>query len=674
MKTIALVGNQNCGKTTLFNALTHSHQHVGNFPGVTVDKKIGIIKGQNSMQIIDLPGIYSLTPYSMEEKVTIDYLIHDKPDVILNIVDASHLERNLFLTLQLCELEIPIIIALNMIDIVRNHGGDIDVDELENVLKIPVVTISAHQKKGIDSLVHQLSLCNQKKHHETFYREFYHIQEEFNEIKTIIEHSSQQTSYPSLYVTVQIIENNLPLIHQFHFTSMQMTVIDELVKRIELKSGIKRDVIFIEIHYQLIEKICQKVFLKPMNLTEFQRCEKIDRWLTHPYFGIIIFIFIMFLIFYLTFHLIGKPLQLLFHDTVDFFTHILISCLESCDVSYWLISLIKDGICLGVGSTLSFLPLIMTLFFLLSFLEDTGYMARVAFMMDRLFRKIGLSGQSFVPLLIGFGCSVPAMMASRTLIHQKDKIITLILIPYISCSAKLPIYSLIIATFFHEKVLIAFCFIYLIGIFIVIFIAYMFKIVFSKDEAAPFLLELPLYKIPSLENIFYDVFVKIVDFLKKTFTVILFASILIWFLQNYNIQWQMVKESSQSLLSVVAKKISWIFIPLGFDDWQLITSLLTGICAKESIVTSLSLLFHTTDYNLLSHFLQSILTTPQALSFLTFCALYTPCMATLATCKKELHSLKKALSIAICQTLIAYVIAFLVYRISSFFIALCIIF
>lgn len=667
MKTIALVGNQNSGKTTLFNALTGSHQHVGNFPGVTIDKKVGYIKKNHFLQIIDLPGIYSLTPYSLEEKITVDYLIHEKPNMILNIVDASHLERNLYLTLQLKELNIPIIIALNMIDIVKSQGHHIDIELLEKYLNIPVVAISANKKRGLNCLIERLKVAEHKSTDAFPNHDIYDIKNEIYQIDKIIDDKIKILSYPVIYTVIQVIENNDLLIHQLGITQEQIKQIELVINNIEMKTGMSREIIFIEKRYQKIAMICQNVFFKAKDDNEITQSEKIDHFLLHPYLGIPIFIMIMLLIFYLTFDAIGTSLQYFLHEVIKHFSQYMIDILEKSDVSYWLISLIKDGIFLGIGSVLSFLPLIIILFFFLSILEDTGYMARVAFMMDHLLRKIGLSGQSFVPMLLGFGCSVPAIMASRTLSHQKDKMITMILIPFLSCSAKLPVYSIVITAFFPEKAYFAFLFIYLIGIFTVIFVSLLFKIFIFKDSPTTYLLELPTYKLPSLDNILHDIYSKAKDFVKKAFTVILLASLVIWILQNFNCKLEMVKESSQSLLSILGKKMAYFFQPLGFANWQLITALLTGIVAKESIVSTLTLLFHTTNLQLLSRFLNSILSPASALSFITFCALYTPCIASLTTCYRELHSLKKVFIIAFFQTTVAYFMSFFVYHLCLLF-------
>lgn len=667
MKTIALVGNQNSGKTTLFNALTGSHQHVGNFPGVTVDKKVGYIKKNHFLQIIDLPGIYSLTPYSLEEKITVDFLIREKPDMILNIVDASHLERNLYLTLQLKELDIPIVIALNMIDIVSRQGYDIDIESLEKYLNIPVVAISANKKRGLNRLIEQLEIIEQKSNDIYFDYDIYNIKNEMYQIENMIDNKIKMLSYPVLYTVIQVIENNDSLIHQLGISQQQIKQIEFIIHNMEMKTGTSRELIFIEKRYHKIEVICQNVFFKTKDNKKWDYSEKIDSILIHPYLGIPLFIIIMLLIFYLTFDVIGTSLQFFLHEVILYFSQYIINILENSHVSYWLISLIKDGIFLGIGSVLSFLPLIIILFFFLSILEDTGYMARVAFIMDHLLRKIGLSGQSFVPMLLGFGCSVPAIMACRTLSHQKDKIMTMILIPFLSCSARLPVYSIVITAFFPEKAYFAFLFIYLIGIFTVLFISLLFKMFIFKENPAAYLLELPTYKLPSLDNILHDVYLKAKDFVKKAFTVILLASLLIWLLQNFNGQLEMVKESSQSLLSISGKKMAWLFQPLGFANWQLVAALLTGIVAKESIVSTLTVLFHTTNSQLLSRFFNSILSPASALSFLTFCALYTPCIASLTTCYRELHSLKKVLIIVFFQTLVAYFMSFVVYHICLFF-------
>lgn len=666
--TIALIGNQNSGKTTLFNALTGSNQHVGNFPGVTVEQKRGKIKKHTSFEVVDLPGIYSLSPYTMEEIVSIDFLLDDRPDIILNIVDATNIERNLYLTMQLIELQIPMVIALNMMDEVISSGNCIDIEGLENQLGTKVIPISAYKEEGIEDLIE--SIIELSKNPLTKKIDLCHgeIHKAIHSISHLIEDNAKAIHYPIKYCATKVIENDEKTINKLKLDDNQLHIIHHIIEDMEHKEGTDKDVALVEMRYDEIERICYQTVFKEQETTEQIRSEKIDKILTHKYLGIPIFIGIMLLIFFLTFNVLGEPLQNLLEQFVDFVTTSVIQLLESQHVASWLISLLQDGVFAGVGSVLSFLPVIVILFFFLSILEDSGYMARVAFVMDKMLRKIGLSGKSFVPMLIGFGCSVPAIMATRTLSSQRDRKMTIILTPFMSCSAKLPIYGMIISAFFSSKAALAMITIYLIGIFVAIVSALILKATIFPGDPIPFVMELPAYRIPTLKSVVIHMWEKAKDFIKKAFTIIFLASMAIWFLQSFNFRFEMVSDSSQSILAFLGAKISWIFRPLGFDDWRLSTSLITGITAKESVVSTLSVLTNTSSPTALYHALHELLNPASAFSFLTFTVLYMPCVAAFAASKRELQSLKEAVLIAIFQTGMAYIFAFIVYHICLLFI------
>ncbi|MGN1181874.1 MAG: ferrous iron transport protein B, partial [Faecalibacillus sp.] len=526
--TIALIGNQNSGKTTLFNDLTGSNQHVGNFPGVTVEQKKGTIKKHSTFEVVDLPGIYSLSPYTMEEIVSIDFLLDEKPDIVLNIVDATNIERNLYLTLQLIELQIPMVIALNMMDEVINSGNCIDIEGLEEQLGTKVIPISAYKKEGIEELVEYIVKLSKNPLTKKIDLCHGEVHKAIHSISHLIEDNAKSIQYPSKYCATKIIEEDEKTIKRLQLDKHQLHIIHHIIEDMEEKAGTDKDVALVEMRYREIERICQQTVFKEQETTEQIRSEKIDKILTHKYLGIPIFICIMLLIFYLTFNVIGAPLQSLLESFVDFTTNSFIHMLASQHVASWLISLLQDGVFAGVGSVLSFLPLIVILFFFLSILEDSGYMARVAFVMDKLLRKIGLSGKSFVPMLIGFGCSVPAIMSTRTLSSQRDRKMTIILTPFMSCSAKLPIYGMIISAFFAKKAAFAMITVYLIGIFVAIISALILKVTVFPGDPIPFVMELPAYRIPTLKSVFIHMWEKAKDFLKKAFTIIFLASMLIW--------------------------------------------------------------------------------------------------------------------------------------------------
>ena len=663
-KTIALIGNQNCGKTTLFNALTGSNQHVGNFPGVTVEQKSGTIKKHPSIKLVDLPGIYSLTPYTMEEIVSTDFLIKEKPSMIINIIDATSIERNLYLTMQLLELNIPMILALNMMDEVISSGNSIDVEGLQQALGIRVIPLSASKNEGIEELIEAIETTlkeNNCSHLDLCSGE---IHKAIHSITHLIEDNAVKAKLPKRFAVTKIIEGDKDIIRQLHLDVQQLHIIKHIIEDMEEKEGLDKDAALVDVRYQVIENITRQTVFKEQETAGQVRSEKIDSILTHKYFGIPIFIVVMLMIFFLTFNVIGAPLQSLMEIAVDFIGSTIITFLTNHQVAPWLISLLRDGVIAGVGSVLSFLPLIVVLFFFLSMLEDSGYMARVAFVMDKLLRKIGLSGKSFVPMLIGFGCSVPAIMASRTLSSQRDRKMTIIVTPFMSCSAKLPIYGMIIAAFFSTKAPLVMITIYCIGILVAIFSALLLKATIFPGDPIPFVMELPSYRIPTAKNVIMHMWEKAKDFLKKAFTIIFIASLLIWFLQSFNFRFEMVTDSSKSILAYIGNKLSFIFAPLGFSDWRLSTSLITGITAKESVVSTLSVLTNSSSPDALYHALNTLLKPASAFAFLTFTVLYMPCVAAFAATKRELGSWLQAILTAGYQTGIAYVVAFIVYHLA----------
>lgn len=663
-RTIALIGNQNCGKTTLFNALTGSNQHVGNFPGVTVEQKSGTIKKHNDIKLVDLPGIYSLTPYTMEEIVSTDFLIKEKPSMIINIIDATSIERNLYLTMQLLELNIPMVLALNMMDEVINSGNCIDVEGLQDSLGIRVIPLSASKNEGIEELIEAIETILEEQNCSHLDLCSGQIHKAIHAINHLIEENAIKANLPKRFAVTKVIEGDPEIIKQLKLDSHQLHIIAHIITDMEEKEGLDKDAALVEMRYQVIEDITSRTVFKEQETTGQVRSEKIDTILTHKYLGIPIFIMVMLMIFFLTFNIIGAPLQSLMETGVDFVGATIITFLTNHQVAPWLISLLQDGVFAGVGSVLSFLPLIVVLFFFLSMLEDSGYMARVAFVMDKLLRKIGLSGKSFVPMLIGFGCSVPAIMASRTLSSQRDRKMTIIVTPFMSCSAKLPIYGMIIAAFFSDKAPLVMITIYCIGILVAIFSALLLKATFFPGDPIPFVMELPSYRIPTVKNVIMHMWEKAKDFLKKAFTIIFIASMIIWFLQSFNFRFEMVSDSSKSILAFIGNKLSFIFAPLGFSDWRLSTSLITGITAKESVVSTLSVLTNASNPEALYQALNSLLSPASAFAFLTFTVLYMPCVAAFAATKRELGSWWQAILAAGYQTGIAYIVAFLVYHLA----------
>lgn len=659
--TFALVGNQNCGKTTLFNQLTGSNQHVGNFPGVTVDRKDGVIKGYKNTLITDLPGIYSMSPYSSEEIVTRNFLLKEKPKAIINIVDATNIERNLYLTMQLLELNMPMVVALNMMDEMLGNGGTVLINELEAHLGVPVVPISAAKGEGIDELVSHVL-------HVAYYQEKPQFLQHFdnqaldrciNAIEHLIEDHAKKARIPLRFAASKLAENDSPLLEQLDLSQNEEEILEHIRKQLEEESSLDCSAAIASDRFHSIINICRQTVKKPHESKERLRSQKIDQFLTGKYTGIPAFIGIMGIVFFLTFNVIGSFLQGILENGVSIVTNYVDTLLTQAQINVALHSLIIDGIFNGVGTVLSFLPIIVTLFFFLSILEDSGYMARVAFIMDKLLRKIGLSGRSIVPMLIGFGCTVPGVMASRTLSSRRDRQMTIILTPFMSCSAKLPIYAFFTSVFFPGKGAFVMIFLYVFGILTGIIFALILKGSLFKGEPVPFVMELPNYRMPGAKNVCQLLWEKAKDFLQRAFTVIFVATIIIWFLQTFDLRFNIVAESKESILAILAGYITPIFNPLGFGDWRISTALISGFMAKESVVSTLSILYGSTQSLLMS------LTTPAALSLLIFCLLYTPCIAAIAAIKRELNG-KWALIVVFGQCLIAWLAAFVVYHLILF--------
>ena len=665
--TFALAGNQNCGKTTLFNQLTGANQHVGNFPGVTVDRKDGTIRNHPEATVTDLPGIYSLSPYSSEEIVTRDFLLKSHPDGIINIVDASNLERNLCLTMQLMELGIPMVLALNMMDEVRENGGSVRVNELEKILGIPVVPISAAKNEGVDELInHAIHVA---RYGEAPVRiDFCPDNEEKQEpvgavhrcihaAVHMLDPEAKALGIPVRFAATKTIENDYLLEKEMKLSKEKENAFLEIVRVMENESGLDRKAAVSNMRFSFIEKVCEQTVTKPSESKEHKRSVAIDKILTGKYTAIPCFIGIMGLIFVMTFNLVGAWLSDLMGMGVDAVTGLISKALAAADVNTVVQSLVVDGVCKGVGSVISFLPTIVTLFFFLSILEDTGYMARVAFVMDKPLRKIGLSGRSFVPMLIGFGCSVPAIMSTRTLSSERDRKMTILLTPFMSCSAKLPIYSLMVSTFFARKyqalVMVG---LYVFGIICGILYALILNKTKFKGEPVPFVMELPNYRLPSAKSVVQLLWEKAKGFLQKAFTIIFAATIVIWFLQTFDARFNVAKSAENSLLAAIGNLAAPLFAPLGFGDWRVATALITGFTAKESVVSTLNILLGGSTAGVSAMF------TPfSAVVFLVFTLLYTPCVAAIATVKREMGGAKAATLIAVSQCAIAWVVAFVVH-------------
>ena len=663
--TFALAGNQNCGKTTLFNQLTGSNQHVGNFPGVTVDRKSGVIRGHENTLVTDLPGIYSLSPYTSEEIVSRQFILDEKPTGIINIVDATNIERNLYLTMQLMELDVPMVLALNMMDEMRGNGGTVDINEMETFLGIPVVPISAAKNEGIEELAsHALHVakyqecrgrkdfCDESDHGGAVHRCLHGIMH-------LIEDHAIQAGIPVRFAATKLVEGDNGILEALKLSQNEQEMLEHIICQMEEERGLDRAAAIADMRFSFIQHLTEACVVKPHESKERERSRKIDQILTGKYTAIPSFIGIMALVFWLTFNVIGAWLQGLLEQFIGWLTELADAGMTAWNVNDALHSLIINGIFNGVGSVLSFLPIIVTLFFFLSLLEDTGYMARVAFVMDKLLRKIGLSGRSIVPMLVGFGCSVPGVMASRTLPSERDRKMTIMLIPFMSCTAKLPIYGFFTAAFFPEYSGLIMVALYFGGIAVGILVAMIAKNSIFKGDAVPFVMELPNYRMPGAKNVLQLLWDKAKDFLQRAFTVIFLATIIVWFLTTFSLHLNMVTESKDSILAGIAGVIAPVFAPLGFGDWRISTALITGFVAKESVVSTLSILFGTTTA------LTSLISTKAAAALLVFCLLYTPCIAAIASIRRELGQ-KWAIGVVILQCAIAWVCAFAMYHLLMF--------
>lgn len=663
----ALAGNQNCGKTTLFNQLTGSNQHVGNFPGVTVERKDGVIRDHREATVVDLPGIYSLSPYTNEEIVTRDFLLKDHPDGIINIVDATNIERNLYLTMQLIELNLPMVVALNMMDEVRANGGTIKIEKLQEELGVPVVPISASKNDGIDELIETAVAtagAKQLPKRQDFCSGAVH--RAIHSVAHLVEDHAERIGVPSRFAATKLVEGDDPMLNALGLSENEKDMVGHSVKEMEHELGTDREAALADMRYTFIGKLCADSVVKTGESKEHRRSVAIDMVLTHKYFAIPIFILIMMLVFYLTFGVIGSALSAVLSAGIDFVTGLADAGLTAYGINPVVHSLIIDGVFAGVGSVLSFLPIIVVLFFFLSILEDSGYMARVAFVMDKLLRKIGLSGRSFVPMLIGFGCSVPAIMATRTLSSERDRKMTIFLTPFMSCSAKLPIYAVFTAAFFPKHPALVMTSLYVIGMLIGIISGFILKNTVFHGNPVPFVMELPNYRLPSAKSVGLLMWDKAKDFLVRAFTVIFVATIIIWFLQTFDTRINVVSNSADSMLAGIGRLIAPLFEPLGFNDWRASTALITGFTAKEAVVSTLTVLTGTSVSNL-STALSSLFTPLTAWSFLIFTLLYTPCVAAISAVRHEMNSRRSAVAVVLYQTGIAWIAAYLVYHIGLFF-------
>ncbi len=664
--TFALAGNQNCGKTTLFNQLTGSAQHVGNFPGVTVDRKDGAIRGKANTLVTDLPGIYSMSPYSSEEIVTRNFVLDEHPRGIINIVDATNIERNLYLTMQLMELNIPMVLALNMMDEVRENGGSIVINRMEEMLGIPVVPISAAKNEGIDELVsHALHVAKyQEKPEKMDYCDANDdggaVHRCLHAIMHLIEDHAEEAEIPVRFAASKLAEGDALILESLKLDENEQETLEHIVRQMEKERGLDRAAAIAHMRFDFIEKICEETVVKPRESREHLRSVKIDRLLTGKYTAIPCFVAIMGLVFYLTFGVIGAFLSDILDKGITLLGAAVEQGLVAGHASEAIRSLVMDGVFNGVGSVLSFLPVIVTLFFFLSLLEDSGYMARVAFVMDKLLRKIGLSGRSIVPMLVGFGCTVPGVMASRTLPSERDRKMTILLTPFMSCSAKLPIYGFFTAAFFPDHAALVMILLYFGGIVMAILMALLMRHSVFKGEAVPFVMELPNYRMPGAKNVGHLLWDKAKDFLQRAFTVIFIATLVIWFLQTFDMRLHMVSDSKDSILALAAGVIAPVFAPMGFGDWRISTALISGFMAKESVVSTLSVLFGSTEA------LMTVITPLAAASLLVFCLLYTPCVAAVAAIKRELGG-KWAVAVVVLQCAIAWLAAWAVYLIGGLF-------
>ena len=663
----ALAGNQNCGKTTLFNQLTGSNQHVGNFPGVTVERKDGVIRGHKDVTVVDLPGIYSLSPYTSEEIVTRDFLLNHHPDGIINIVDATNIERNLYLSLQLIELNLPMVIALNMMDEVRANGSTIEIAQLQEEIGVPVVPISASKNEGIDELI-KVAVTTARNKQQPKRQDFCSgaVHRTIHSIAHLVEDHAERIGVPPRFAATKLVEGDEPMRNALALSDNEKDMVEHSVTEMEREMDTDREAALADMRYTFIDKLCSNTVVKNGESREHLRSVKIDSLLTHKYLAIPIFLLIMMLVFWLTFGVIGSTLSDLLSMGIDALTGVVDAALTAYGINSVVQSLVIDGVFAGVGSVLSFLPTIVVLFFFLSILEDSGYMARVAFVMDKALRKIGLSGRSFVPMLIGFGCSVPAIMATRTLSSERDRKMTILLTPFMSCSAKLPIYAVFSMTFFpgHEA-LVMIC-LYVFGIVVGILCGLVIKSTAYRGNPVPFVMELPNYRLPSAKSAGLLMWDKAKDFLERAFTIIFVATIVIWFLQTFDTRINVVQSSADSMLAAIGKMISPFFAPLGFNDWRASTALITGFTAKEAVVSTFAVLMGTSTSDL-PQALGGLFTPLAASSFLAFTLLYTPCVAAISAVKREMGSAKSAVLMVVMQTGIAWIAAFAVYRIGLLF-------
>ena len=660
--TFALVGNQNCGKTTLFNQLTGSNQHIGNFPGVTVDRKDGPIRGQKNTRVTDLPGIYSMSPYSSEEIVSRNFVLDEHPRAIINIVDATNIERNLYLTMQLLEMDIPVVLALNMMDEVTGNGGSIDVNHMEQMLGVPVVPISAAKNEGVDELVrHALHIA---KYQEKPGRQDFCDENDFggavhrciHAICHLIEDHAKNAQIPVRFAASKMIEGDDLIMERLRLDKNEKEAIEHLIIQMEKERGIDRSAAIADMRFNFIEKVCEQTVVKPRESKERVRSQKIDRILTGKYTAIPCFFGIMLLVFYLTFNVIGAGLQSLLEMGITQLTNLTEQAMISANVNSVLRGLVIDGIFAGVGSVLSFLPIIVTLFFFLSLMEDSGYIARVAFVMDKLLRRIGLSGRSIVPMLIGFGCTVPALMSTRTLPSERDRKMTILLTPFMSCSAKLPIYSFLVSAFFPGRGAWIMMGLYLLGIVVGILVALMYRKTLFKGDAVPFVMELPNYRFPGAKNVLQLLWEKSKDFIQRAFTVIFLATICIWFLRSFDVHFNLIQDSKDSILAMIAGIFVPLFKPLGLGDWRICVALISGFMAKESVVSTLEILF--------SGSIQQLMTPLAAMCLLVFSLLYTPCIAAITSIRREL-GYKWAWGVVIWQCVLAWIAAFIVHMVGG---------
>lgn len=658
MLTYALVGNQNCGKTTLFNQLTGSNQHVGNFPGVTVDRKSGSIKGYPNTEVTDLPGIYSMSPYSSEEIVSRNFVLDEKPKAIINILDATNIERNLYLTMQLLEMDIPMVVALNMMDEVIGNQGAIDVNGMEALLGVPVVPISAAKNEGVNELIkHAIHIAKYQEHplRQDFCDKTDHdgsVHRCIHAVIHLIEDHAEAANIPVRFAATKAIEGDPLILEKLKLDQNETEMLEHIVQQMETEREVDRSAAIADMRFDFIERLCEQTVIKPKESKERIRSEKIDRILTGKYTAIPCFIGIMVLVFYLTFNVIGAWLQWILELGINKISALVDAALTAAHVNSAIHSLVIDGIFTGVGSVLSFLPIIVTLFFFLSLMEDSGYIARVAFVMDKLLRKIGLSGRSIVPMLIGFGCTVPAVMATRTLTSERDRKMTILLTPFMSCTAKLPIYSFFVSVFFPGKGGFIMAGLYLLGIVVGILIALLYNGTLFKGEPVPFVMELPNYRLPGAKNVMQLLWEKAKDFLQRAFTVILLATIVVWFLQSFNVHLNLVNDSADSMLAIIAGWLVPLFKPLGMGDWRICTALISGFMAKESVVSTLGVLFGGS--------ISTVLSSATAASILVFSLLYTPCVAAIASVKRELGG-RWAVGVVIWQCVIAWVAAWIVH-------------